>query len=65
VETIPDYQAAALTDIAEHDRVARVAGHATGKSHAAAIRGERLYVVAADSLGVQRVEAFRVTQAGR
>jgi hypothetical protein len=29
------------------------------------VRGERLYVVAADSLGVQRVEAFRVTQAGR
>jgi integrase len=36
-EQIPPYQADVLGDIAAHDRVAWVAGHATGKSHAAAM----------------------------
>lgn len=36
-ERIPDFQEAVMRDVAEHDRVAWVAGHAVGKSHAAAI----------------------------
>lgn len=37
VEQLPAYQAAILEDVAEHERVAWVAGHPVGKSHAAAI----------------------------